>query len=701
MKFFRLFILFLVWGVSNVYGYSAMPFQAKADTATIHSLLKAGNNANKVGDLEKSEELIIRADSLSEVIDYSYGKEKAALYLADLYDNKAEYERAISLMEEAITDFPESTLMAHYYNTIASSFHNNSEPDKALENFDKALRYLDRLPYNERERLHAGILQNKATIYQDKGESAKALENYLVAIEYAESAKDTMFLTIAYNNIGLFYNTSEEYEKSVYYLDRALRYAEGKNSKIDIYRASLNMANVLGNMNRFEEALALYERAGELFSELRPDIPPAIILHNRGATLAKMQRYSEAEELLLESLNITQEMGILEGVYFNNHILGKMYVEQERYGDAILYLKQAVDVANEIGNLDQAQVSRDELQNAYAQANRFKEAYALLREYRAYSDSLNDIVKDKELAELENSLELNRQNEFNRLLEEKQVQQEQQLKFQLYLIIAAAVVIILIIVILFIMRKSAREREEINNQLQQQKLELEEANQAKDKLFAIVSHDLRSPLTSMQGVLHLIKDNVISNTDMSELIPELEVSVQQNVNVMDDLLQWAKEQLSGVEMDIKSVNLNEITSDIVSSQSFIARKKGVSINMSIPENELIKADTNALRLVIRNLISNSIKFTGNGDKIDVNVESEANHTKLIISDTGIGIPKEAAGKIFNSKSWTRQGTNKEKGSGFGLSLSKEFVERMGGKIWFESQDGIGTTFYVELPKSEE
>jgi signal transduction histidine kinase len=698
MKVFRLILIISAWCASDIYAHPFSEFHTQIDTSQVHSLIEEGQQANRNGELEKAEYLLKKADSLSKAIDYGFGKEKAILHLADFYDDKAEYAKAIQLIEEAIANFPESSLMAHYYNTLASSYFGQSEFDKALSNFENAIEYLQLLPDDEEKRLHAGILQNIATIYQDKGERVKAFENYLAAIEYAEAAKDSIFLTIAYNNIGQAYNDSEEFETSLYYLEKALEFAKAKNSQIDIYRASLNMANTLSNMARYEEALGLYEIAGELFSKLRPNIPPAIILHNRGATLAQMKRYSEAEELLLESLRITNDMGILQGVYFNHHILGNMYFEQGRSEEAVYHLENAIDAAEEIGNMQQAQTSRDVLHKTYAQANRFKKAYESLNDFKIYSDSLTNIVKEKELAELESRLELIRQSEFNRLLEEKQVQQEQQLNFQFYLIIAAIVVIVLVVVILFIMRKSAREREEINSKLQQQKLELEELGHAKDKLFAIITHDLRSPLTSLQGILHLIKDNVLSNQDMAELIPELEVSIQKNVDVMDDLLQWAKEQLSGVKMNIKPVNIHQIVDEIISSQSFIAQKKGVTVKQEIPKEETVMADVNALQLVIRNLISNSIKFTSRGDEVQVILHSNHAHTQLVIKDTGIGIPKEAADKIFDSKSWTRPGTNKEKGSGFGLSLSKEFVERMGGRIWFESEDGKGSTFYIELPK---
>ena len=111
------------------------------------------------------------------------------------------------------------------------------------------------------------------------------------------------------------------------------------------------------------------------------------------------------------------------------------------------------------------------------------------------------------------------------------------------------------------------------------------------------------------------------------------------------------------------------------------------------------ADQNALQLAVRNVISNSIKFTRKGDEIVIKAEPNSHNVKIIIRDTGIGIPEEAADKVFSTKPWTREGTNKEKGTGFGLTLSKEFVERMNGKIWFESSEGEGATFYIELPKA--
>jgi signal transduction histidine kinase len=308
------------------------------------------------------------------------------------------------------------------------------------------------------------------------------------------------------------------------------------------------------------------------------------------------------------------------------------------------------------------------------------------------------LEKERELADLKSQLELNRQSEINRLLEDKQVQQERRIQFQVILIFSGGVIIALIIVLLFMMKKTSKEREEMLKKLKEQKAELEEVNSSKDKLFAIISHDLRSPLTSMQGILYMMKNNLISKDEVELMVNEMEGSIQKNLNVMEDLLVWAKEQLSGVEMNLKPIDLKKVTDDVIVGQEFVADKKGVKIIQKVPQNMTVLADLNALKMVMRNVVYNAIKFTDKGDIIEISTSESENTTQLLIKDSGIGIPEEAKDKIFDSKNWTREGTQNEKGTGFGLSISKDFLERMNGRIWFESEEGVGTSFFIELPK---
>ena len=671
----------------------------KTDSTFIHELLKEVQTDIQQGDLLAAMEKTQLADSLSDEIGFQDGQIIATLRFADILITERRYDSAIVILNEAIRTYPESKRRVNFHNLTAAAHSYKGEESKAIESYETALDYISRIDSSNFERTNAAIRQNMANAYFDLGQTTKAFEYYIEAVRYAEMSRDTSFWATTLNNIGNAYNSEENYERASYYLEKAMLLAEQKNLKNELYRTSLNLANTRNGQEKFEEALDLYNRALNLNKQIRPDSPPIIVLYNLGRLNGSLGNYEKAESQFRESLDYSQQMGIPQGIYYNNFGLGNLFYRMNRYEEAIQYYEAAESISEQLGATLLIQDIRQKLYVAYRDANRYQGALEYLELYNELSDSLSNIEKEQALAELENQLELDRQNEVNRLLQEKQAQQEAQLKVQYVFIIIGALVIILIVILLFMMRKSAREREEINKKLEVQKEELLEANKTKDKLFAIIAHDLRTPMAQMQGILHLIEENVVSKEELVQLIPELEASIQKNVNVMEDLLAWAQEQLSGVNMEIIPINIHDVVEEIVSSQSFLANKKGVRINQSIPKDQQVLADQNALHLVVRNIIANSIKFTSKGDEIEIRTEVNSNYTTLVIRDTGIGIPADAKDKIFGHKAWTREGTDKEKGTGFGLSLSKEFVDRMNGNIWFESVEGEGATFFVKLPKT--
>jgi len=672
---------------------------SQQDSVEAGMLLEKSKEASNSGDFCIAMELAEEAENLYQSEGDEEGIAKSLTYKADILIDQQLLEEAYDMMVIALQDFSGTSQVAQIHNILGTIYSIREEPLMAAEKFNTAMQYLDRLPESESDRLRAGLLHNLAVIYSDMGQFDEAFKNYLESIEYARSVGDSVLLSVAYNNLGMAYGDNEKYEQSRYYLEQSLELARDRNSQIDIYRAHLNLANTLGNTGEYESALLNYDRAQEVISAIRPGQPSPIIMHNRGATLAKMERYDEAEDLLLRSLQLSNEQGINEGIYHNNFVLGKMYAEQDRYEEAIAYFKSAEAVAQSLYNITLNMEVAEALHQVYADNGNYREAYEQLNSYSSLSDSLNEIDRVQELANAENLLELERQNEINTLLQEKQTSQEKQLRNQLIIIIAGILLILLISILLYQMKRSSREKEIIYEQLLKQKKELEDLNKSKDKLFAIISHDLRSPLMSMQGLLSLIKEDFLSQDDLKDMVPELEASLQENSNVMEDLLVWAKEQLSGVEVNLRSVNFIDLAEDVMHSQKFIAEKKKIDLNLKINESTKVLADYNALSLVIRNLISNAIKFSEPGGEIVLSDREAEEDIIISVKDTGIGIPEEAYDKIFENNTWTREGTQNEKGTGFGLSLSKEFVERMNGRIWFESKEGKGTEFFVEIPKA--
>jgi signal transduction histidine kinase len=249
------------------------------------------------------------------------------------------------------------------------------------------------------------------------------------------------------------------------------------------------------------------------------------------------------------------------------------------------------------------------------------------------------------------------------------------------------------------------KNQQLNDQqaiLQKQKLKSDALNQLKDRLFSIISHDLRSPLNSLKSVLELIEQEDVSEVEFKELLPQINRNTHATVELLDNLLLWAKSQMHQVCVDKKSIDLSIITRKNIEFLALQAQAKQITIEARVQPGTLVFADEDMIALVVRNLISNAIKFTPQGGMITVETEQMIAFRRIAIKDTGVGMTAESLAQLFKAHNFSTRGTNNEKGTGLGLLLCQEFVEKNGGKIWAESIKGQGSTFYflLLLPKQE-
>ncbi len=230
--------------------------------------------------------------------------------------------------------------------------------------------------------------------------------------------------------------------------------------------------------------------------------------------------------------------------------------------------------------------------------------------------------------------------------------------------------------------------------------ELEELNMQKDKLLSIISHDYRSPLNSLRGSLNLVLTGVIDQEEFKMLTRDLVDKLDHTSNLLENLLNWARSQMQGTKAYPKVIDLKSIANDCVALLDPIAGKKMIKINSFIDEPLSVYADYEMIKLVLRNLISNSIKYSFPRSEIYLTAEKMENQVIISVEDQGMGMTGEEQAKLFKSENFSKYGTSREKGMGIGLLLCKDFVERNGGKIWFESQPEKGSTFYFSLPAKQ-
>lgn len=306
---------------------------------------------------------------------------------------------------------------------------------------------------------------------------------------------------------------------------------------------------------------------------------------------------------------------------------------------------------------------------------------------------MTEVQQGEQLALAETELGLRQQQKISRLLQDRQEQQEARISAQTWVIGLSGLVIAIVVGLTLILYRSNKERQHVNR-------ELEELNEVKDKMMAVIAHDLRSPMTSMQGIFYLLKTEALPMDEIKELAAELEVSTRQNIAMMDNLLSWTNSQMSGLDVDIREVSAFDIVQEVVDNSKLQANHKSINLANNVDEDVQVSADANLLKLIIRNLINNAIKFSNEGDAVTIDAEMQNGNIVFKVKDTGIGISQEEQDHLFSTVGKSRSGTRNEKGSGLGLQLCKEFAEKQNGGIRLESTKGEGTTFYINLPKGD-
>jgi signal transduction histidine kinase len=251
-----------------------------------------------------------------------------------------------------------------------------------------------------------------------------------------------------------------------------------------------------------------------------------------------------------------------------------------------------------------------------------------------------------------------------------------------------------------VLQKQNLQLQSINMKLIASENKLRSLNSVKDKFFSIISHDLKGPLHTLTGFLQiLIKyTNTFTEQELREFAESMDGSVRRLLNMLENLLQWSRSQAGNIEHKPENIRLNEAIEDNVSLFKDTAANKGIKLLMETEDNLLVKADKNMLDFILRNLISNALKFTRQGGEVKVIAKNLIDHTEITVSDSGVGINEEDLKKIFQPDvHFSTVGTGKEKGTGFGLLLCKDFVEKNGGEIFIESTLGLGTSLKFTLP----
>ncbi len=226
---------------------------------------------------------------------------------------------------------------------------------------------------------------------------------------------------------------------------------------------------------------------------------------------------------------------------------------------------------------------------------------------------------------------------------------------------------------------------------------LERMNHEKTKFFSIIAHDLRAPMASIQGYMELFRLDILSAEEKEMMDKKLSKAISGTQEMLDNMLSWSRAELNDGKAAMEINKLHEALDSVITIQKAASKEKKITFTAEIDPSLELFSNVHMLQLIVRNIIGNAIKFTPTDGLIELNASRYGKNCLIAIRDTGNGIPEENKSEIFSLKAQSTFGTANEKGIGLGLFLCKEYTQAQGGKIWFESQKGEGTVFYVSLP----
>jgi signal transduction histidine kinase len=359
---------------------------------------------------------------------------------------------------------------------------------------------------------------------------------------------------------------------------------------------------------------------------------------------------------------------------------------------------------------------KDELEKTYAlcadiyfKKNELANAYQFQSQYIKLHDSLHDQRSSEQIALLQIRFDTEMKQAQIELLTKDAALQKEVIERQNVWIYFYGGCLTLLIFLAFVLyynnrhnRKAKVALEEKNGEIQTQTHQLRNLNSTKDKLFSIISHDLRSPVASLKALMEIAGSSGLSQKEFVEITRALKRNIDSVYDDLDNLLLWAQTQLRGLQAFPEIIDLRKIVDEKMSLFTDLAGNKKITMINAIPVDSKVFADRNHIGIVFRNLIANAIKFNSPGGLIKVTCLEKSDYYEISVSDSGVGITSEEMSKLFNAEThFTKPGTLKEKGMGIGLLLAKEFLENNQGSIRVTSEPGNGTTFIFTLKASRQ
>lgn len=560
----------------------------------------------------------------------------------------------------------------------------NSSPEQAMLYYQNSIVLAKKLQDTS---ILVSCLLGICDVHSTFEENKDALSTIYQALDIAKNNNES--LALCYNRLSIIYFQLGDAEKSLDSDKQSLIYNRLLNDSAGIAFDLHNIGTYFMEHELFDSAMHYYQNSNLIAQNIDKELP-VYNTSRMGLIYFRTKQYHKA---------ITQQLKAIEGFTENKMFLplaneetylAQSYFELKDLDKATKYSEQSLKQAIELSHWRLLIRNYTMLMQISKEKNQFEKAlnYSLL--INAYADSISAKNNANLVQNMEAKHKYAQQKQLLELSEAKNKLLQGQKKLYSILVILSILLILIGSAFILILFRDQR----INKRLLR---ELNFANKSKSKLLSLTGHDLRNSIGTLKGFTDLLSSNEISETDVQKLMPEFVAAVDSSYDLLDNLVTWGRHNQEGLKPNFQNLNSNALIEQTIKHVQQLARLKNISITTNNAGIEF-KGDSNMISTVIRNLVSNAIKFSKPGTEVAILAVRRDKYIDFLIQDEGVGLSQENIQKLLNPEiEFTSKGTLNESGSGLGINLCQSFIHLHGGNLSIESEENNGSTFKFCIP----
>lgn len=656
---------------------------------------------NKNINIDSIEAYANKGIKLAEKAKFTLGTARCHIMLGTALLLHDDYDRGTSYLNDALSYFekqPDSKELNEILHNLGLSYYKQTKFDLAIQYFERSKTVARNLNTPSRlARAHYYL----ADIHNEQGNYINALEEYLKALELYEKGGKKNQIANCLTNIATVHAQLKDFKQAQAFIKRSLTYSDVVTNPEETYQNYSNIGYVYGLMKDYPNAEHTFQIGYDLTRTDGNEYWNTVFLTNLAEVYTSTGKNNKAIAAYDEVLKRNEKNQDITFIMSAHSGMGRLLYAQGKKKEGLAHTLEAYRITKENGLKRLVMETAAELAKCYEESGDYKQALVFNKIYTAYSDSLFSESNNKKLQQLQFDYELEKkQRQIDNLQKNKEIQTATATKQRILSTSLFVGLVLLSIIMLQVYRSKLTERKS-KEILQLQATKLEELNQFKDKIFSVLSHDLRSPVNSFTAAVHMLNEREITPEEYELMKPEINSQVNALNLLLDNVLFWAKSHIQEQKIaHVTKTDLYELVMENINILEGMAARKNITITNHVHAATYAWCDAGQINIVLRNILMNAIKYTNADGSINLQAHTRKDAIAIAVTDTGIGMEAEVVANLFATQTnKNTYGTDGEKGIGLGLILCYEFVKTNNGTIEVESTPGVGSTFTLVLPKA--